>query len=187
MYLPHLAHDPQIPDDVYVDPSARINGDVVLAEACSVWFQVAIRGDVNKIRVGKRTNIQDMTVFHTAHLAYPTIVGDDVTFGHAVLAHGCTIGNRVLVGMSSTLMDGCEIGDDVIIGAGSLVTEGKKIPAGMLAYGRPAKVIRPLTDAERTAIVERAAHYCRIAEAYREVGQWYGWQDNLYRQLRLKP
>lgn len=183
MYLPHLAHEPQIPDDVYVDPSARINGNVVLGEGCSVWFQVAIRGDVNAIRVGKRSNIQDATIFHTAHLTYPTLVGDDVTFGHAVLAHGCKIGNRVLVGMSSTLMDGCEIGDDVIIGAGSLVTEGKKIPSGVLAFGRPVKVVRELTQQEREMIVERAAHYCRIAEAYREVDQWYGWQDNIYRKL----
>lgn len=184
MYLPHLANDPQIPEDAYVDPSARINGDVVLGEGCSVWFQVAIRGDVNKIRVGKRTNIQDMTVFHTAHLTHPTLVGDDVTFGHCVLAHGTTIGHRVLVGMSSTLMDGSEIGDDVIIGAGSLVTEGKKIPSGVLAFGRPAKVVRDLTAEERQMIVERSAHYCRIAEAYREVGQWFGWKDNLYRNLR---
>jgi carbonic anhydrase/acetyltransferase-like protein (isoleucine patch superfamily) len=185
MYLPHLGHEPRIPEDIYVDPSARINGDVELGEESSVWFQVAIRGDVNAIRVGKRTNIQDMTVFHTAHLTHPTIVGDDVTFGHCVLAHGCRIGNRVLVGMSSTLMDGCEIGDDVIIGAGSLVTEGKKIPSGVLAFGRPAKVIRPLTDEERQAIVERAHHYCRIAEAYREAGQWYGWKDNIYRQMAV--
>lgn len=178
LYLPNLEKDPEIPDDVYVDPSARINGDVVLGSLCSVWFQVAIRGDVNAIRVGERSNIQDGCLFHTSYKTHPLTIGDDVTFGHGVIAHGCTIGNRVLIGMQSLVMDGAVIEDDVIIGAGSLVTEGKRIPAGSLAFGRPAKVVRELTDAERKLLTDRSMHYVETAAAYKKLGKWYGWSDN---------
>ncbi|MCB1042493.1 MAG: gamma carbonic anhydrase family protein [Acidobacteria bacterium] len=179
--LEHLTHNPQIPDSCYVDRSARINGDVRLGEHCSVWFNVSIRGDVHEIRVGERTNIQDNCIFHTSYKEHSLHIGDDVTFGHGVIAHGCTIGNRVLIGMGSIVMDGAVIADDVIIGAGSLVTEGKQIPSGMLALGRPAKVVRPLTESERALLVERAQHYMAYADAYRRVGKFTRWQDHPFK------
>ncbi len=179
--LPHINREPRIPDQCYVDASARINGDVELGHGCSVWFNVSIRGDVHEIRIGKRTNIQDNCIFHTSYQAHPLHVGDDVTFGHGVIAHGCQIGHRVLIGMGSIVMDGAVIGDDVIIGAGSLVTEGTQIPSGNLAFGRPAKVVRELKPEERSLLVERAQHYQAYAEAYRRAGKFSSWSDNLYR------
>lgn len=179
--LPHLAKSPQIPEDVYVDPTARINGDVTMGEGCSVWFHAAIRGDVNTIKFGKMTNIQDHCTCHATYQQHALTVGDYVTFGHGVIAHGCQIGNRVLLGMQSVVMDGAEIGDDVMVGAGSLITEGKKIPSGVLVFGRPAKVIRELTEAERTFIYQRAVHYHGYVTAYREQKRFFGWADNPYR------
>lgn len=184
--LPHLAKSPEIPESCYVDISARINGDVVFGAQCSIWFQVAIRGDVHQIRVGKRTNVQDGCTFHTSYGVHPLTIGDDVTFGHNVLAHGCTIENRVLVGMHSTVMDGAVIGHDSMIGAGSLVTEGKVFPPGVLILGRPAKVVRELTEKEKAMLVERAQHYVAYAAAYRAQGLFTTWSDNLYHQEMTK-
>ncbi|CAM2006931.1 gamma carbonic anhydrase family protein [Acanthopleuribacter pedis] len=180
--LPHLAQSPEIPESCYVDISARINGDVVFGEQCSIWFHVAIRGDVHQIRVGKRTNVQDHCTFHTSFGMHPLTIGDDVTFGHHVLAHGCTIENRVLVGMHSTVMDGAVIGHDSMIGAGSLVTEGKHFPPGVLILGRPAKVVRELTEKEKAMLIERSQHYVAYAAAYQAQGQFTTWADNLYRR-----
>ena len=180
--LPHLDKDPSIPDSCYIDISARINGDVTLGEQCSVWFNVCMRGDVNTILLGSRTNVQDACVFHTTYRQYPLTIGNDVSFGHGVIAHGCTIGDRVLVGMGSTIMDNAVIGNDVLIGAGSLVTEGKQIPDGMLAFGRPARVVRPLTDAERQMVAERAVQYAAYAAAYRKQGKFTSWADNLFKR-----
>ena len=178
MELSHLRKKPAIPDNCYVDVSARINGNVVLGNYCSVWFHVAVRGDVNWIRVGDRTNIQDHCTFHTTYEQYPLLIGNDVSFGHGVIAHGCTIGNRVLLGMQSLIMDDAVIGDDVLLGAGSLVTEGTKIPSGVLAFGRPARVVRDLTEAEIGVVGERAKQYADYAEAYRNQGKFTGWRDN---------
>lgn len=180
MKLPHLDQQPRIPDSCYIDISARINGDVTLGELCSLWFQVAVRGDVNRIRIGDRTNVQDHCTFHTSYQTHPLQIGDDVSFGHGVLAHGCTIGNRVLLGMHSVIMDGAVIGDDVLIGAGSLITEGKQIPAGVLALGRPAKIIRDLNPEERAMVADRAGQYAKYVEAYRAQGKFTGWRDNSY-------
>ena len=180
--LPHLAKDPIIPDNCFIDVSARINGDVVLGDHCSVWFQAAIRGDVHEIRVGDRTNIQDNCTFHTSYQTNPLHIGDDVTFGHGVIAHGCTIGNRVMIGMHSTVMDGAVIAEDTIVGAGSLVTEGKEFPPGVLILGRPAKVVRDLKESERSFLIERAHHYVAYAAAYRDQGRFTTWRDNLFRR-----
>ncbi len=176
--LPHLAKTPQIPASCYVDPSARINGDVVMGECGSVWFNVSIRGDVHEIRIGQRCNIQDNSCLHTSFQAYDLVLGDDVSVGHQVVLHGCHIGSRVLIGMQSLIMDGAQIGDDVLIGAGSLVTERREIPAGMLVYGRPAKVIRPLTDEERAVVAGRAEQYAAYVDCYRRLGRFRGWRDN---------
>ncbi len=178
MELPHLLKKPVIPDSCFVDPSARINGDVIMGEDCSVWFHVSIRGDVNWIRIGSRTNIQDQCAFHTTYQTNPLQIGDDVSFGHGVIAHGCTLGNRILVGMGSIIMDRAQIGDDTLIGAGSLVTEGKVIPPGVLAMGRPARVIRDLKPEEIEMVGQRAIQYSAYVSAYRNSGRFTGWKDN---------
>jgi len=180
--LPHLDKEPVIPDTCYIDVSARINGDVTMGESCSAWFNVCIRGDVNWIRIGGRTNIQDGCIFHVTYKAHPLLIGEDVSFGHGIIAHGCEIGNRVLVGMGSTIMDAAKIEDDVLIGAGSLVTERSHIPSGVLAFGRPARVVRELNPREREMVAARAAHYTGYAAAYRRQGRFTGWADNPYRR-----
>ncbi len=145
---------PQLGNKVFVDDSAVVIGDVELGEDSSVWPTSVLRGDVHFIRVGKRTNIQDGTVGHVTHYGeynpdgHPLIIGDDVTIGHQCTIHACTIGNRVLVGMGSILLDGAVIQDDVMLGAGTLVSPGKIIESGYLWLGSPAKKIRPLKEEE---------------------------------------
>lgn len=159
---------PRIHPSCFIEDSAQVIGDVEIGEDSSVWFNTVIRGDVNRIRIGKRTNIQDLCLVHVAKDKFPTFVGDDVTVGHHVTLHGCTVGNRVLVGMGAVLMDGVEIGDDCVIGGGALLVPGTKIPPGMLAVGSPAKAKRPLTDAERKWLTDSAAGYVRNAELHRQ-------------------
>jgi len=145
----YLGVRPTLGRDVYVAPSASVIGDVTLGDGASVWFGTVLRGDVMPIVIGARTNIQDGSVVHVTGGRARTHVGDDVTVGHMVLLHGCTVGSRVLVGMGSVLLDECVIEDDVFVGAGSLVTPGTRIPSGSLAMGRPAKVVRALTELDR--------------------------------------
>lgn len=164
---PFRGQSPRVHPSCFVEDSAQVIGDVELGEDSSVWFNTVIRGDVNSVRIGRRTNIQDLAMIHVTSQQHTTTVGDDVTVGHHVVLHGCTIGNRVLVGMGSVVMDGVEVGDDCIIGAGALVTPGTKIPAGSLALGSPAKVKRPLTDEERTFLRESAKHYVHTAAEHR--------------------
>lgn len=168
--LPHLLIPPQLHPSVWMAPGSVVIGDVHLGEDCTVWFHSVIRGDVFHIRVGKRTNIQDMSMIHVTKGRHATHIGDDVTLGHRVTLHGCTIGNRVLVGMGATIMDRAVVGDDCIIGAGALVTEGTEIPAGHLAIGSPARVKRPLTDKEKSFILTSSQNYVDYARAYREAG-----------------
>src|SRR3954471_9839357 len=133
MILPHHGVWPAIHETAFVAPSADVIGEVEIGAHSSVWFQVVIRGDVNWIKVGTRTNIQDHSMLHVTRRKSPLKIGDEVTVGHRVTLHGCTVGNRVLLGMGAILLDDCEIGDDCIIGAGALVTKGTKIPSGSLA------------------------------------------------------
>ena len=158
---------PSIPQSCFVDSSAQLIGDVVLGEDASVWFNCVLRGDVNPIRIGARTNIQDLSLIHVLSHRFGTTIGEDVTVGHHVVLHGCTVGNRVLVGMGAILLDGVEVGDDCIIAAGALLTPGTKIPAGSLVLGSPAKVKRPLTDAEKDTLVESARNYVRYAQEHK--------------------
>ncbi|PIE03298.1 MAG: gamma carbonic anhydrase family protein [Acidobacteria bacterium] len=180
MTLPHLLKDPIIPESCYIDTSARINGDVQMGEFCSVWFNASIRGDVHIIKMGDYTNIQDGCVLHTTKDKFPLHIGKQVTFGHGVIAHGSTIEDCVFLGMQSLIMDGSVIGNHTIIGAGSLVTEGKKIPSGVLAFGRPAKVVRDLTEAEWKMVETHAKKYAGYADSYREAGLFTSWKDNPY-------
>jgi carbonic anhydrase/acetyltransferase-like protein (isoleucine patch superfamily) len=149
-----------------VDQSAQVIGDVTIGEHSSVWMCVVIRGDVNYIRIGERTNIQDGTVVPVMHDTCPTVIGDDVTIGHGAIVHGCTIANRVLVGMGAIVLNGASIGEDTIVAAGSLVTERMVIPARSLVMGSPARVKRPLHDAEVASIQEYADNYVRYKRDY---------------------
>ena len=142
MLRPFRSILPKVHKTAYIDESAQVIGNVEIGQESSVWMNVVIRGDVNAIRIGDRTNIQDGTVVH-ADPGYPTLVGDEVTIGHRCVIHGCTIGSGSLVGMSSTIMNGAAIGEGCLIGAGTLITEGKQIPAGSLVMGSPGKVVRP--------------------------------------------
>lgn len=159
---------PKIDPTAFIEPSAQIIGDVEIGEQSSVWFNSVIRGDVNPIRIGRRTNIQDLSMVHVTKDRTQTKLGDDVTVGHHVVLHGCRIGNRVLVGMGAILMDEVEVGDDCIVAAGALLTPGTQVPPGSLVVGSPARVKRPLTDEERAFLVTSSANYVGYAEAHRD-------------------
>jgi carbonic anhydrase/acetyltransferase-like protein (isoleucine patch superfamily) len=150
---------PRVHESAYVDPSAQVIGDVEIGAASSVWMNVVIRGDVHRIRVGDRTNVQDGTVVHVMRGTHPTTIGNDVTIGHAALVHGCTLGDRILVGMGAILLNGATVSEDTIIAAGTLVTEGSAIPARSLVMGSPGKVKRTLTDGEVASILEYSERY----------------------------
>lgn len=159
MILSYRGVAPTLGPRAWVAPTATVIGDVVLGEDASVWFGTTVRGDVFPIRIGARTNVQDGSVVHVTGGEASVSVGDDVTVGHMVLLHGCTVGSRVLVGMGSVVLDGAVIEDDAILAAGSLLPPRARVPRGMLAMGRPAKVVRALTEAD----------YARV----REAGQLY--------------
>ena len=169
---PYLDTQPNIADSAYIDPAAVVIGDVVLGEHTSVWPCAVIRGDVNHIRIGNRSNVQDVSMLHVSHKSAdkpdgsPLLIGEDVTIGHRVVLHGCIIGNRVLVGMGSTILDDAIIEDDVMIGAGSLVPPRKRLESGYLYVGSPVKQVRPLNDEEKKFLVYSAKHYIHIAEQY---------------------
>lgn len=161
----YLHLSPSIDKDVFIDETATVIGDVRISEDVSIWPMVVIRGDVNYVSIGKRSNIQDGSVLHVTHISsndpegFPLIIGDNVTVGHKAMLHGCTIGNRVLVGMGSILLDGAIIEDDVMIGAGSLVPPGKRLESGFLYLGSPVKKVRPLSPAEIEHFIYSANNY----------------------------
>ncbi len=161
---------PDIPSSAYIVESAQVIGDVVIGEESSVWFNAVIRGDVNFIRIGKRTNIQDSCVLHVSRKTYPLIVGDEVTVGHGVVLHACTIGSRCVIGMGAIVMDGVEVGEDSIIGAGALVTGKTVIPPKSMVMGSPARVKRELTEGEIRGIRESADHYVGDIQSYLKLG-----------------
>lgn len=164
--LPYGDKSPSLSESAFIAPNTSIIGDVVVADEASIWFGSTLRGDVMPIRIGARTSIQDGSVVHATDGWAPTIVGEDCVVGHGVILHGCTVGNRVLVGMGAIILDEVEIGDDVLIAAGSLVTARTKIPSGSLVMGSPAKVRRDLTPEERASILEGAAHYVKKSKDY---------------------
>jgi carbonic anhydrase/acetyltransferase-like protein (isoleucine patch superfamily) len=159
--------EPKLGRDVFIAPNATVIGDVVLGDESSVWFNVVIRGDVFPIRFGARTNIQDGSVIHVTGGKAATTVGDDVTIGHMVLLHGCTVGSRSLIGMGSVVLDNAVIGDEVVLGAGSLVPPRAVIPPRSLAIGRPAKVIRQLTEGDLAMVKEAGDLYVQYARTFR--------------------
>lgn len=151
-------HTPNIHESAIVLPGARITGQVSLGPEANVWYNAVIRGDMAPISIGARSNIQDGSVVHV-DTNYPTTIGQDVIVGHACILHGCTIGDQALVGMGSIVLNGAVLEEGCVLGAGSLVTEGTVIPAGMLAFGRPAKVVRPVTLEEQAYQRQIVAHY----------------------------
>ena len=165
-------HVPQLGERAFVDASAVVIGDVELGEDSSVWPMTVIRGDMHRIRIGARTSVQDGSVLHITHAGpfnpdgYPLIIGDEVTVGHKVTLHGCTLGNRILVGMGSIVMDGAVVEDEVIIGAGSLVPPGKRLERGYLYVGSPVKQARLLTDKERNFFSYTAGNYVKLKDLH---------------------
>lgn len=163
---------PSLAQGVYIDESAVIVGDITLETDVSIWPLVAARGDVNRIRIGARSNIQDGTVLHVSRpsgknpAGSPLIIGEDVTVGHKCMLHGCTLGNRILVGMGAIVMDDAIVEDDVIIGAGSLVPPGKTLTSGYLYVGSPVKQARALNEAERAFLTISAANYVVLKNDY---------------------
>lgn len=161
---------PELARDVFVAPTATVLGRVRLGAGASVWYGAVLRGDVGSITVGARTNIQDLTVVHVTTARFDTTLGADVTVGHRAILHGCTIGDRVLVGMGAIVLDGAEIGEECIVGAGAIVTPGTKVPAGSLLVGAPARVARELRDDERRGLAEQAQRYLELAARHRHAG-----------------
>ena len=168
--IPFEGVSPRIHPSVFIAAGARIIGDVEIGEGSSVWFNVVLRGDVHSIRIGRRTNIQDLVMCHVTHKRYPLSVGDDVTVGHSAVLHGATIGDRVLIGMSATILDNAIIGDESLIAAGTVVREGFHVPNGTLVAGIPGKVVRELTDEERRRVAEGATNYESYVARFRAGG-----------------
>lgn len=170
---PYRETAPQLGARVYVDPAATVIGDVVLGDDVSVWPATVIRGDVNHVRIGARTSVQDGSVIHVSHDGphaklggFATVIGEDVTIGHKAIIHACTIGNASLIGMGAILLDGVRVGDHAMIGAGALVPPGKVVGDGELWVGNPARPVRTLTDAQIEGLRYSAAHYVRLKDEY---------------------
>ncbi len=169
-------HRPIVGNRVMLDPTAVIIGDVKIGDDSSIWPLVVIRGDMHRIRIGARTSIQDGSVLHITHSSdynpggYPLEIGDDVTVGHKALLHGCTVGNQILIGMGSTIMDGAVIEDRVVVAAGCLVPPNKRLESGFLYVGAPAKKARPLSEKELNYFTYVAGNYVKLKDRHLE--QW---------------
>jgi carbonic anhydrase/acetyltransferase-like protein (isoleucine patch superfamily) len=165
--LPFGDKHPAIAPDAFVAPNATVVGDTEIGARSSIWFGVVIRGDVNSIRIGSDTNIQDGSIVHVTRAKFATEIGSGVTIGHLALVHGCRLEDHCFVGMQATVMDGCVIESQGMLAAGALLTPGKRIAAGELWAGRPAKLMRRLDTDELRNITETAAHYARLGATYR--------------------
>ena len=173
MIYPFKQWTPKLGTNTWIAPSADVVGNVTLGEECSIWFGCVVRGDVHYITIGDRTNIQDLSMIHVTHYkkedmsdGNPTIIGSDVTIGHRVMMHGCTIEDACLIGMSATILDGAVIGRESIVGAGSLVTKNKVFPPRSLIMGSPAKVVRELNDDEVQELYASATRYVAFKKDY---------------------
>jgi carbonic anhydrase/acetyltransferase-like protein (isoleucine patch superfamily) len=172
MLRPYKGIWPKVGERVYVDVSAQVIGDVELGDHASVWMNAVVRGDVNSIRIGAHTNIQDNCVVHVFKGTHPTVLADHVTVGHSVTVHGCRIDSWCLIGMGATILNGAHVGEECIVGAQTLVPEGMVVPPGSLIVGVPAKVRRPITDEERAGLRRYAENYYEYKETYlAEVGK----------------
>jgi carbonic anhydrase/acetyltransferase-like protein (isoleucine patch superfamily) len=160
---------PKIAKDAFIAPGAVVIGDVEIGSRTNVWFGCVIRGDVNTIRIGEHTNIQDGTVIHVTRKTGPTVIGSGITIGHSVLLHACTLEDDCFIGMHSTVMDGAVVEKGGMVAAGALVTPGKKVPGGQIWGGNPAKLLRPMRQDEKDYIATSAANYMALAEEYRQL------------------
>ncbi|HET7786995.1 MAG TPA: gamma carbonic anhydrase family protein [Myxococcales bacterium] len=167
MIRPFGGKTPLLGEGAFVAETASVIGDVIIGARSSIWYGAVLRGDVEKIRVGDETSIQDNTVIHVDSSGFSTEVGNRVTVGHSVVLHGCRIGNAALIGIGSIVLNGAEVGDESMIGAGSLVTPGTRIPSGVLALGSPARVKRPLTEEEKRHMREGVENYIRLCREHR--------------------
>lgn len=159
---------PTVSATAFIDESAQVIGDVVVGDESSIWMNCVVRGDVHRIRIGRRTNVQDGTIVHVMRDEFATEIGDEVTIGHSVILHGCTLHDRVLIGMGAIVLNGAEIGSDTIVAAGTLVPERMVIPPRSLVLGSPAKVRRELTDDEVASILRYAGRYVAYRLDYME-------------------
>ena len=157
---------PDVAEDAWIAPDAHVIGDVTLGAGVGVWFGAVLRGDNEPMAVGARTNVQEHAVVHSDP-GFPARIGEDVTIGHRAIVHGCTIGDRTLVGMGAIVLNGARIGADCLVGAGALVTEGKAFPDGSLIVGAPARAVRELDETARAALLESAGHYVGNARRFR--------------------
>ena len=152
-------------DRSFIAPNATVLGDVTLGTEIGIWFGAVVRADKDRISIGNRSNIQDNAVVHTS-VGHPVLIGDDVSVGHGAILHGCSISDRVLVGMGAIVLNGAELGEDSIIGAGTVVTEGTKVPPGSVFVGVPGKMIKHVSDAQRQHIIDNARNYWDLARSY---------------------
>jgi len=166
MIRPHRGRLPRVPSSAFIDDSAQVIGDVEIGEESSVWMGVVIRGDVNWIRIGRRSNVQDGTIVHVMTNTHPTTIGDNVTIGHGAIVHGCTIENQCLIGMGAILLNGSHVGTGSIVAAGTLLVEGMKVPPRSLVMGSPGTVKRTLSDAEVLDIQAYADRYVNLRLDY---------------------
>jgi carbonic anhydrase/acetyltransferase-like protein (isoleucine patch superfamily) len=167
MVRPYRGVMPKIASSAYIDVSAQVIGDVTIGERSSIWLNVSIRGDVNHIRIGNETSIQDNTVLHVDHDVYPCLIGNRVTVGHAAVLHGCVVEDGVLIGIGAIVLNGARIGTGAVVAAGALVPEGMEVPANSLVMGAPAKVRRDVTPAERERFEKNCDNYVRITAIYK--------------------
>ena len=171
---PYRGRLPKLGERVFLAPDAQLTGDVEVGDDSSFFFHTAARGDVNTIRIGARSNVQDGTILHVTHETHPLAIGDDVVIGHCAMVHGCTLESGCLVGIGARVLDGAVVETGAQVGAGAVVTPGMRVPGGMLAVGVPAKVVRPLSDTERGTIAEIARRYVGVKDAYlAELGRGY--------------
>jgi gamma-carbonic anhydrase len=170
--LTYDAKTPRIHPSAFVAPGCRLIGDVEIGPEASIWYNCVLRGDVNAIRIGARTNIQDGSVLHVDSPrpgnegGHPTIIGEEVLIGHMAMVHGCILHDRAFVGLGAVVMDGCEIESDAMLAAGALLTQGKRIPTRQLWAGRPAKYVRDLTEADLAGMRMGVAHYVALARLH---------------------
>lgn len=170
MILPYQGITPRIHPQAFVQEQALVIGDVELGAESSVWFNAVVRGDVNFVRIGERTNIQDLSVVHVTLKKWPTFIGSLVTVGHRAVIHGARVGDHCLIGMGAIVLDGAEIGDYSLVGAGALVPPGMKVPSRSLLMGVPAKIVREVSTAELEMMRNQALEYVRLMEEYRRPG-----------------
>jgi gamma-carbonic anhydrase len=167
---PYEGRRPRLGARVWLAPGAHLVGDVEVGDDVSFWFHTVARGDVNWIRIGPRTNVQDGTVLHVSHQTHPLTLGAGVVVGHAAVLHGCTVEDGALIGIGARVLDGAVVEAGAQVGAGAVVTPGHRVPAGMLALGIPARPVRPLTPEETARIADTVARYAALKERYREAG-----------------